>query len=66
MKDVIHKIFKEDFDEAKEKAVNQEQQRVASDMLAMNLPLSMIEKISKLSAETIRSLADSLGIAVVN
>ena len=61
MKDVRREIFKEDFDEAK----NQEQQRVAKDMLAMNLPLPMIEKISKLSADTIRKLADTLGIAVV-
>ena len=69
MKDVIHELFKEDFDEAKEKGLtqgkNQEQQRVAKDMLTMNLPLPMIEKISKLSADTIRKLADTLGIAVV-
>ena len=40
-------------------------ERVASDMLRENMPLAMIEKISKLSEDAIRKLAQSLGITVV-
>ena len=73
MDDVIHEIFKDAFDEAERKGVErgveqgleQAHERVAKDMLEMNLPLSLIEKISKLSGDTIRSLADSLGVAVI-
>lgn len=42
-----------------------ERRRVATDMLKENMPLSMIEKISKLPEETIRSLAKSLGIVLL-
>ena len=41
-----------------------EKERVASDMLRENFPLAMIEKISKLSEDAIRKLAQSLGITV--
>lgn len=34
-------------------------------MLKKKLPLSLIEEISKLSEETIRGLAKTLGVAVV-
>ena len=40
-------------------------ERVATDMLRENFPLAMIEKISRLSEEAIRKLAQSLGIAIV-
>ena len=40
------------------------QARVASDMLKDNYPLSAIQKISKLSEEAIRNLANSLGITI--
>ena len=46
----------------KEAEVNQ---RVAEDMLKKNLPIALIEEISKLSEETVRSIAQRLGIAVV-
>ena len=42
-----------------------ERRRVATDMLKENMPLSMIEKISKLPEETIRSFAKSLGIVLL-
>ncbi len=42
-----------------------EQKRVARDMLLENYPLSAIEKISKLSEDTIRSLAKTLGVTVL-
>ena len=44
--------------------VNQTNERVARDMLKKELPLSLIEEISKLSEDTIRSLAKSLGVSV--
>lgn len=40
-------------------------ERVATDMLKKNLPISLIEEISKLSEETIRKIANNLGIAVI-
>ena len=45
--------------------INQTNERVATDMLKKNLPLSLIEEISKLSEETIRKIANNLGIAVM-
>ena len=39
-------------------------ERVATDMLIEKLPLPLIVKISKLSEDTIRSLANTLGITV--
>ena len=41
-----------------------EKERVASDMLRENFPIDMIEKISKLSEDAIRKIAQSLGITV--
>lgn len=38
---------------------------MAEDMLKKNLPIALIEEISKLSEETVRSIAQRLGIAVV-
>ena len=52
-----------------EKVLEQERReieyRVATDMLKKNLPISLIEEISKLSEETIRKIANNLGIAVI-
>ena len=45
--------------------INQEKERVATDMLRENYPLSAISKISKLSEEAIRKIANNLGIAVM-
>ena len=61
----IREIFKEDFDDAESRGRLEEKERVASDMLKKNLPLSLIEEISKLSEETIRGLAKTLGVAVL-
>ena len=65
MKDVIARIFKEDFETAETRGINKTNERVASDMLRKNLPLSLIEEISKLSEDSIRSLAKSLGVTVI-
>lgn len=73
MHKTIREIFKEDFDvaeskgrqEGRQEGVNETNERVASDMLKKNLPLSLIEEISKLSEETIRGLAKTLGVAVL-
>ena len=45
-------------------AINEDRKRVATDMLMDNYPLSAITKISKLSEDTIQSLADRLGVTV--
>lgn len=65
MDDVIHEIFKDAFDESRRQGIEEAHECVARDMLEMNFPLPLIEKISKLSGDTIRSLADKLGVAVV-
>ena len=46
-------------------AVNNDRKRVAMDMLKKNLPLSLIKEISKLSEETIRGLAKTIGVTIV-
>ena len=43
---------------------NNERRRVAIDMLTDNYPMSAIAKISKLSEEAIRKLADKIGITI--
>ena len=65
MHKTIREIFKEDFDAAKEKGIQEDKERVATDMLKRNFPLSLIEEISKLSEETIRGLAKTLGVTVL-
>ena len=75
MRDAIREIFKNDFEIAEERGRqagrqegiqegrNDAYESVAKDMLKKNLPLSLIEEISKLSGDTIRNLAKSLGVA---
>ena len=46
-------------------AVNEDRRRVATDMLIEKLPLPLIAKISKLSEDAIRTLANSLGMSIV-
>ena len=60
-------MFLTEYDQEKvlEQAVNDERRRTAMDMLMEQLPLSLIAKISKLSEDTIRSLANRLGITVI-
>ena len=65
MKDVIARIFKNEFEAKKQDGINEEKERVVIDMLKKNLPLSLIEEISKLSEDSIRSLAKSLGVTVI-
>ena len=45
-------------------AINEDRRRVATDMLMEHLPLSLIAKISKLSEDTVRNLASSMGVIV--
>ena len=61
MNETIRRIFKKDFDAVEQKT----NERVATDMLKKNLHLSLIEEISKLSEDTIRSLAKNIGVAVL-
>ena len=44
--------------------ISEEKQRVASDMLKDNYPLSAIQKISRLSEDAIRNIANSLGLTI--
>ena len=68
MNETIRRIFKKDFDLERQnginEGINEDKERVATDMLKKNLPLSLIEEISKLSEDTIRSLAKNIGVAV--
>ena len=73
----IREIFKDAFDETRQEGRlegrqegrqegrNEAYENVAADMLRKNLPLSLIEEISKLSEPAIRNLAASLGLEVV-
>ena len=69
MRDAIREIFKNDFEIAEERGRqegrNDAYESVAKNMLKKNLPLSLIEEISKLSGDTIRNLAKSLGVAIM-
>ena len=71
-------MYLTEYDEEKERALAQEEsraegrtegraeerERVASDMLKRNMPLSLIKDLSLLSEEVIMKLAQSLGITV--
>lgn len=65
MNEVIRDIFKKDFDIAREAGINEDKERVATDMLRDNYPLSAVKKISKLSEDTIRNIAKTIGVAVL-
>ena len=64
MNETIRRIFKEAFDDAENRGVIKANKRVATDMLKKNFPLSLIEEISKLSEDIIRSLAKNIGVPV--
>ena len=68
MNETIRRIFKEAFNLERQnginEGINEANKRVATDMLKKNLPLSLIEEISKLSEDTIRSLAKNIGVPV--
>ena len=56
MCDVIDRIYDE--------VESRERVRVAADMLRENMPIFMIEKISKLPETEIRSIAQNIGVSV--
>lgn len=62
---IVGNLIREIKQEIKQEYEQETNERVASDMLRDNYPLSAIEKISRLSEDTIRSLAKNLGIAVL-
>ena len=51
--------------EGRSEGIHEANERVATDMLKKNLPLSLIEEISKLSEDVIRGIAGNLGLAVM-
>ncbi len=59
-------MFLTEYDQSKvlAQAVNEDRRRVATDMLKDNYPLSAISKISKLSEDAIRKLANALGMNI--
>lgn len=65
MHKTIREIFKEDSDEAEEKGIQKEKDRIASDMLLKGEPLEKITRYSRLAEKTIRSMAKTLGVAVL-
>ena len=66
----VRGMFLTEYDEEKilaqerQEGVQEEKERVASDMLKENLPLNLISKISQLSEDVIRRIALNLGLAV--
>ena len=61
----IKKGIQEGKQEGKQEGINETEQRFATDMLKDGKPISEIIRYSRLAEDTIRSLADSLGIVVV-
>lgn len=65
MNEVIRDIFKKDFDIARQDGINEDKERVATDMLRDGEPLEKITRYSRLAEDTIRKLAQNLGIVVL-
>ena len=65
IKGIFNVVEKEGIKKGREEGRNETNERVAKDMLRKNLPLSLIEEISKLSEPAIRNLAASLGLPVM-
>ena len=65
MNDVIREVFGDLFERDKEKAVADDRERVATDMLRRKYPLEANQEISKLSKNVILTLAKNLGVPVV-
>lgn len=67
----VKRMFLKEYDEEKMKAQerreaeNEVRETVATEMLKEKMPIELIKKISKLSDEHIRKLADSIGVAVL-
>ena len=62
---VLEQERREALQVGRQEGINEEKERVATDMLKRNLPLSLIHDISKLSEETILKLAKTLGVTVM-
>ena len=60
-----NKVLEQERRDSLRQGIAQANERVATDMLMDNYPLSVIAKISKLSEDVIRSLAAKLGITVI-
>ena len=56
----------EGYAEGYAEVIQEENERIASDMLRENLPLPLIAKISKLQTSDILSIAKSLGVSVID
>ena len=56
------KVLEQERRDSLKQGIAQTNERVAIDMLKENLPLQLIAKISKLSEEAIRNLAQSLDV----
>ena len=65
MNEAVRSVFKRDFDEAEKIGINKEKERVATDMLMDGKPLYEIKRYSKLAEDTIRNLAQTLGITIL-
>ncbi len=65
MKDIIARIFKDEFEAKRQEGINKVNMRVATDMLRNGEPLDKIAKYSRLAEDSIRSLAKSLGVTVI-
>ena len=61
-KDTFRYLFEKDFDEAEQKGIQKDRERVARDMLNNGEPIDKIKIYSQLSESVIKGLAVSLGV----
>ncbi|MBQ3645906.1 MAG: hypothetical protein IJP69_01595 [Synergistaceae bacterium] len=61
-KDTFRYLFEKDFDEAEQKGIQKDRERVARDMLNNGEPIDKIKIYSQLSESVIKGLAISLGV----
>ena len=66
IKEIFGDLFEEDKQKAEQKAVVNDRERVATDMLKRKYPLEAILEISRLSSDKILALATQLGVSVVS
>ena len=64
MYEAVKEVFKDAFAKERQEGIQEANERVAIDMLKKELPLKLIEEISKLSGEVIRGIAINLGLTV--
>ena len=65
MYESVKEVFKDAFAKERQEATEKANERVVTNMLRENLPLSLIEKISQLSEDAILGIAGKFGLAVV-